>query len=112
MIQMQTADGIENERVYEGMTKAIASRCGAISGNRAAHFAINRRLNDLNPTNLVWKTKLSELRDSLKQHIEREVNELFVKAEELLGQDRLQALARQMDEVEQSRSAVATAKRK
>src|SRR5436853_1609776 len=36
-------------------------------------------LHDLNPTNLVWKTKLSELRDSLKQHIEREVNELFVK---------------------------------
>jgi hemerythrin-like domain-containing protein len=52
--------------------------------------------------------KLTELRDSIEHHVEEEENEMFPKAESVLGQSRMQELGRQMQLMKQGKGATAT----
>jgi hemerythrin superfamily protein len=54
---------------------------------------------------------MSDLRDSVEHHVEEEENELFPKAQEILGDSRLQEMGRQMMQMKQGKSATATQKR-
>jgi hemerythrin-like domain-containing protein len=56
--------------------------------------------------------KLTELRDSVEHHVEEEENEMFPKAEKVLGESRLQEMGRQMEQMKQGKSATATNRRK
>jgi hemerythrin-like domain-containing protein len=56
--------------------------------------------------------KLSELRDSIEHHVEEEENEMFPKAEHVLGESRLQEMGRQMQQMKQGKSATATNRRR
>jgi hemerythrin-like domain-containing protein len=55
--------------------------------------------------------KFTELRDSVEHHVEEEESEMFPKAEQALGQSRLQEIGRQIQQMKQSKSATATNKR-
>lgn len=67
-------------------------------------------LSALNPTDEDWANKIEELRENLDHHISEEENEMFPKAEEILGQEELQKLGRQMEQMK-TRGAAATAGR-
>ena len=72
---------------------------------------ILEEMSSLNPGNDEFMDKLTELRDSVEHHVEEEEGEMFPKAEQVLGQSRLQELGRQMQQMKQSKSATATNKR-
>jgi hemerythrin-like domain-containing protein len=65
----------------------------------------------LNPRNDEFMDKLTELRDSVEHHVDEEENEMFPKAEKVLGRERLMEMGRQMQEMKQSRSQTATNRR-
>ena len=52
--------------------------------------------------------KLTELRDGVEHHVEEEENEMFPKAERVLGESRMQELGRQLQQMKQSKSSTAT----
>lgn len=56
-----------------------------------------------------WNDQLDELKDDLEHHIEEEENDMFPKAQSLLGQSQLEEMGRQMEEMKQQGKA-ATAK--
>jgi hemerythrin-like domain-containing protein len=68
-------------------------------------------MSGLNPGNDEFMDKLTELRDSIEHHVEEEENEMFPKAEQVLGQSRLQEMGSQMQQMKTSKSATATNKR-
>ena len=72
---------------------------------------ILEEMTSLNPGDDEFMDKLTELRDSVEHHVEEEETEMFPKAEKVLGQSRLQELGRQMQQMKQSKSSVATNKR-
>jgi len=72
---------------------------------------ILEEMTSLNPGDDEFMDKLTELRDSVEHHVEEEESEMFPKAEKVLGQSRLQELGRQMQQMKQSKSSVATNKR-
>jgi hemerythrin superfamily protein len=51
--------------------------------------------------------KLSELRRNVEDHVDEEEGEMFPKAEQLLGQFRLQEMGRQMEQMKKGQSATA-----
>src|SRR5205085_967468 len=52
-----------------------------------------------------WKDKLSDLKDDIEHHVDEEENEMFPKAQKLLGEERLEEMGRQMEEAKRGRSA-------
>lgn len=52
-----------------------------------------------------WSDKLSDLKDDIEHHVDEEENEMFPKAERLLGEERLEEMGRQMEEAKRGRSA-------
>jgi len=66
------------------------------------------QLAGLDPVEEEFQELLSELRDSLDQHIEEEEGELFPKAEEVCGQARLNELGQQMEQLKRYSSGQAT----
>lgn len=65
------------------------------------------QLSGLEPVAEEFQDLLSELRDSLDQHIEEEEGELFPKAEELCGPTRLNELGQQMERLKHQSSGQA-----
>jgi Hemerythrin HHE cation binding domain. len=59
-----------------------------------------------------FMSQMSDLRNSVEHHVEEEENELFPKAQEILGDSRLQEMGQQMMQMKQGKSATATPKRK
>ncbi|MFP5264412.1 MAG: hemerythrin domain-containing protein [Blastocatellia bacterium] len=66
----------------------------------------------LNPGDDDFMDKLTELRESVEHHVEEEQNEMFPKAERILGESRLQEMGRQMQQMKQGKSATAINKQK
>lgn len=64
----------------------------------------------LSPKDDEFMNKLVELREGVDHHVEEEETEMFPKAEEVLGQSRLEELGRQLEQMKQSKSATATNK--
>lgn len=69
-------------------------------------------MSTLSPGSDEFMDKLTELRDSIEHHVEEEENELFPKAEQVLGESRLQEMGRQMQQMKQGKSATAADRRK
>ncbi|HYP27991.1 MAG TPA: hemerythrin domain-containing protein [Blastocatellia bacterium] len=65
-------------------------------------------MSGLSPSNSDFLTKLAELRENVEHHVEEEENEMFPKAEQILGQHRLQEMGDQMQQMKQGMSATAT----
>lgn len=65
-------------------------------------------LSTLAPSNDEFMDKLTEMRDAIEHHVEEEENEMFPKAEQILGQARLQEMGRQMQQMKQGKSATAS----
>jgi hemerythrin-like domain-containing protein len=62
-------------------------------------------MSSLNHGNDEFMDKLTELRDSIEHHVEEEENEMFPKAEQVLGQSRLQEMGSQMQQMKTGKSA-------
>jgi hemerythrin-like domain-containing protein len=60
------------------------------------------------PSNGDFSMKLAELRENVEHHVEEEENELFPKAERILGQHRLEEMGNQMQQMKNGMSATAT----
>jgi hemerythrin superfamily protein len=52
--------------------------------------------------------KLTELRENVEHHVEEEENEMFPKAEQILGRHRLEEMGAQMQQMKNGMSATAT----
>ena len=79
------------------------------------HQEVNELLSDLtglSPTAEEWIELIGELRENLEHHIEEEEGELFPQAEELLGEERLEELGRQMEEIKSGAAATAGARKR
>ncbi|HKP11743.1 MAG TPA: hemerythrin domain-containing protein [Blastocatellia bacterium] len=59
-----------------------------------------------------FMSMMSDLRESVEHHVEEEENELFPKAQQILGDSRLQEMGQQMMQMKQGQSATATQKRR
>jgi hemerythrin superfamily protein len=55
--------------------------------------------------------KLTELRENVEHHVEEEENEMFPKAEQILGRHRLEEMGVQMQQMKNGMSATATRQR-
>jgi iron-sulfur cluster repair protein YtfE (RIC family) len=66
-------------------------------------------LSGLSPTAEEWIELIAVLKENLEHHIEQE-EELFPRAEELLGQGRLRELGRQMEELKSGGTASSSAR--
>jgi len=105
---------IEEQVFYPALENFDQTR-DLISESYAAHQEVEdllQEMSSLSPTDDEWMDKVMELRESVEHHVDEEENELFPKAEQLLGQSRLQEMGRQMQEMKRGRSATATMKRK
>ena len=65
-------------------------------------------MSTMTPGSDEFMDKLTELRDGVEHHVEEEENEMFPKAERVLGESRMQELGRQLQQMKQSKSATAT----
>lgn len=65
----------------------------------------------LPPADDEFMNKLIELREEVDHHVEEEESEMFPKAEEVLGQSRLEELGRQLEQLKNSKTVTATNKR-
>ena len=68
-------------------------------------------MSGLQAGNEEFMSMMSDLREAVEHHVEEEENELFPKAQEILGDSRLQEMGRQMMQMKQGKSATATPKR-
>ncbi|HVG17919.1 MAG TPA: hemerythrin domain-containing protein [Blastocatellia bacterium] len=64
-------------------------------------------MSSLSPGNDDFMDRLTELRDAIEHHVEEEENEMFPKAERILGETRIQEMGRQMQQMKQGKSATA-----
>lgn len=79
------------------------------------HEQVNQLLTQLSsqaPNEEEFQEALAELRSRLEDHIEEEENELFPQAEQLLGQQRLQEMGRQMQAIKGDSRQVEAAMRR
>ncbi|HVF89233.1 MAG TPA: hemerythrin domain-containing protein [Blastocatellia bacterium] len=75
------------------------------------HQTVDEILSEMSgmaPSNEEFSDKLAELRENVEHHVEEEENEMFPKAEQILGQHRLEEMGNQMQQMKQGISATAT----
>jgi hemerythrin superfamily protein len=65
----------------------------------------------MSPRDDEFMDKLVELRDSVSHHVEEEESEMFPKAEQILGRERLNQMGDQMMQMKQGKSRKATNRR-
>ena len=58
-----------------------------------------------NPGSEVWLTQLDQLKESVQHHVEEEENELFPKAQQVLGDNRLTEIGQRIEQARQTRQA-------
>lgn len=86
-----------------------------ISESYEEHQTVDEILSEMatmSPSDGDFSTRLAELRENVEHHVEEEENEMFPKAEQILGQHRLQEMAKQMEQMKKGQSATATARRR
>lgn len=71
------------------------------------HRKVDQLLAEMSAAAGDFADKLSELRGNIEHHVNEEEGEMFPKAEQLLGQSRLQEMGRQMEQMKQGQSATA-----
>src|SRR5947209_8903700 len=69
-------------------------------------------MSGLQAGNEEFMSKMTDLREAVEHHVEEEENELFPKAQKILGDSRLQEMGQQMMQMKQGKSATATQSRK
>jgi hemerythrin superfamily protein len=55
-----------------------------------------------------FQDKLAELKETIEDHVNEEEGELFIRAEEILAQSRLQEMGKQIERIKKNPSLVAT----
>lgn len=71
------------------------------------HHLVDVLLAELEDTKVndeTWKAKLTVLKESLSHHIEEEENEIFPRAEEKLGEEKLNAIGEQIKAAKQKQA--------
>ncbi|MBI3653062.1 MAG: hemerythrin domain-containing protein [Acidobacteria bacterium] len=102
------------ERIFYPALRAFAETREMIPEALAEHQAVDELLEEmaqLSPHEEEFQNKLEELREQVEHHIEEEEDEMFPKAEELCGQQRLDELGQQLQQMKQQRSQAATTRR-
>ena len=102
------------EAIFYPTMKQFDETRDMISGALEEHQEVDQILNEMStmsPGDEDFQDKLEELRDSVEHHIDEEENELFPKAEELCGEERLNQMGQQMLQMKQGKSAKATNRR-
>lgn len=82
-----------------------------VSESYEEHQTVDEILSEmagLAPSNGDFSIKLAELRENIEHHVEEEENEMFPKAERILGQHRLEEMGNQMQQMKNGMSATAT----
>ena len=69
-------------------------------------------MSGLDPSNSEFSMRLAELRENIEHHVEEEENEMFPKAEKILGQHRLEEMGNQMQQMKKGMSATATPRKR
>jgi len=95
-------EGSEEETLYEALDDRPEANEAREKG-RDDHRAILRvieLLNEITPDNILWDERLNELKALLRDHVRMEEEQLFPKARELLGEERLVRLEEQYASIE------------
>lgn len=72
------------------------------------HQEVRTMLEELaagNPGSEGWLTKLAELKESVQHHVNEEESDLFPKAQQTLGDERLREIGRKIEQVKQAKQA-------
>ena len=104
---------LEEKIIYPAMRQFDETRA-MIDEAVQEHQQVDQLLDEMTslaPGDDEFQELLAELRDSIEHHVDEEENELFPKAEELCGQQRLEEMGRQMQEMKQGLGATAGRKR-
>jgi hemerythrin-like domain-containing protein len=95
------------ERIFYPALENFDETRGLIKESYREHHKVDQLPAEINPAAGDFANKLSELRRNVEAHVEEEEGEMFSKAEQLLGQARLQEMGRQMEQMKKGRSAAA-----
>jgi hemerythrin-like domain-containing protein len=102
------------EKIFYPSLRDHEETSDMISEAKSEHEEVDQilaRMTTLNPGNDEFMDDLVELRESIEHHVDEEENEMFPKAEKILGRERLMEMGRQMQQMKQGKSATATNER-
>ena len=71
------------------------------------HRTVDELLVKMSAPSQDWRVALGELKAAFRRHVREEENELFPKAERLLGAQRLQEMGRQITNIKRGKAATA-----
>jgi hemerythrin superfamily protein len=75
---------------------------GDVEHSYKEHQQVKNLLEELaasDPNDVVWMTKLKELKESVQHHVEEEEGELFPKSKEVLGEQKLAEIGRKIEQL-------------
>ena len=99
---------MEEQIFYPALEEFDETR-GLIQEAYKEHRQVKELLSRMDGQGGDFSDNLSELRGAVEHHVEEEENDLFPKAERLLGESRLQEMGRRMEEMKRGRAAAAGA---
>jgi hemerythrin superfamily protein len=106
---LQLHSQLEEQFFYPALKDADETR-EIVQESYEEHQTVDELLAEISstsPDDAEFMDLVAELRDNLTHHIEEEENELFPKANKVLGSSRLAEIGRQMEEMKKSGSSAA-----
>ena len=97
----------EEEQVFYPALENFDETRDLIKESYKEHRKVDQLLAEMNPAAGDFADKLSELRRNIEHHVDEEEGEMFPKAEQLLGQARLQEMGQQIEQMKKGQSATA-----
>jgi len=97
---------LEEQLLYPALQNFDETR-DQVEESYEEHREVDELLAKMSTPGEDWNDQLDDLKSDLEHHIEEEENEMFPKAQSLLGQTRLEEMGRQMEQMKQGKAATA-----
>ena len=99
--EMEIHEALEEDIFYPALKQHAEAREVVLEGYEE-HGVVDRLLGELDGLDFgheTWGPKAKVMKENVEHHIEEEEDEMFEKAEDLLGEDKLEALGVEMMEL-------------
>lgn len=95
------------ERVFYHALANLPETRDLITEAYKEHREVDELLVKMSSPNDDWKALLNDLKGKIEHHVAEEEGELFPKSEQLLGQDQLEDMGREIENMKKGKSTIA-----